>query len=39
MQGRSSVATPNAETYKQNEQGLEKQFETLFEGLPKRADD
>ena len=38
MQGRSSVATPNAETYKQNEQGLEKQFEPFLKAYQK-ADD
>src|SRR6266436_9261805 len=38
MQGRSTVATPNAETYKQNEQGLEKQFEAFLKAYQK-ADD
>src|SRR5260221_7512763 len=38
MQGRSSVAAPNAETYKQNEQGLEKQFEAFLKAY-QRGDD
>ena len=38
MQGGSTVATPNAETYKQNEQGLEKQFEPFLKAYQK-ADD
>jgi len=38
MQGRRTVATPNAETYKQNEQGLEKQFEAFLKAY-QRGDD
>jgi len=38
MQGRSTVATPNAETYKQNGQGLEKQFEPFLKAY-QRGDD
>jgi hypothetical protein len=38
MQERSTVATPNAETYKQNEQGLEKQFEAFLKAY-QRGDD
>jgi hypothetical protein len=38
IQGRSSVATPSAETYKQNEQGLEKQFEAFLKAY-QRGDD
>jgi len=38
MQGRSTVATPNPETYKQNEQGLEKQFEAFLKAY-QRGDD
>ncbi len=38
MQGRSSVAAPNTETYKQNEQGLEKQFEAFLKAY-QRGDD
>jgi hypothetical protein len=38
MQGRSSVAAPNPETYKQNEQGLEKQFEAFLKAY-QRGDD
>src|ERR1700688_3350817 len=37
-QGRSTVATPNAETYKQNGQGLEKQFEPFLKAY-QRGDD
>ena len=38
MQGRSTVAMPNAETYKQNEQGLEKQFESFLKAYQKGDD-
>ena len=38
MQGRSTVASPNTETYKQNEQGLEKQFEAFLKAY-QRGDD
>jgi hypothetical protein len=38
MQGRSTVASPSAETYKQNEQGLEKQFEAFLKAY-QRGDD
>ena len=38
MQGRSTFATPNAETYKQNGQGLEKQFEPFLKAY-QRGDD
>ena len=38
MQGRSTFATPNAETYKQNEQGLEKQFEPFLKAYQKGDD-
>jgi len=38
IQGRSSVATPSVETYKQNEQGLEKQFEAYLKAY-QRGDD
>ena len=38
MQGQSTVAAPNPETYKQNEQGLEKQFEAFLKAYQK-ADD
>jgi len=38
MQGRSTAATPNAETYKKNEQGLEKQFEAFLKAY-QRGDD
>jgi hypothetical protein len=38
MQGRSTVATPNTETYKQNGQGLEKQFEPFLKAYQKGDD-
>jgi hypothetical protein len=38
IQGRSSVATPNAETYKHDAQGLEKQFEPFLKAY-QRGDD
>jgi hypothetical protein len=38
LPGRSTVATPNAETYKQNGQGLEKQFEPFLKAY-QRGDD
>jgi hypothetical protein len=37
-QGRSTIATPNAETYKKNEQGLEKQFEPFLKAYQKGDD-
>jgi len=38
LDGRAAVAKPNAETYKQNEQGLEKQFEAFLKAY-QRGDD
>src|SRR5579859_6268552 len=38
MLGRSTVASANAETYKQNGQGLEKQFEAFLKAY-QRGDD
>jgi hypothetical protein len=38
LQGRSAIAASNAETYKQNEQGLEKQFEAFLKAY-QRGDD
>ena len=38
MQGRSTVASPNTETYKQNEQGLEKQFEAFLKAYQQGDD-
>jgi hypothetical protein len=38
LPGRTIVRTPNAETYKQNEQGLEKQFEAFLKAY-QRGDD
>ena len=38
MLGGSTVATPSPETYKQNEQGLEKQFEAFLKAY-QRGDD
>ena len=38
LHGRSAIAAPNAETYKQNEQGLEKQFEAFLKAY-QRGDD
>jgi hypothetical protein len=38
LHGRSTIATPNAETYKKNEQGLEKQFEPFLKAYQKGDD-
>jgi len=38
LQGRTTVAKPNTESYKQNEQGLEKEFEAFLKAY-QRGDD
>ena len=38
LPGRTIARTPNAETYKQNEHGLEKQFEAFLKAY-QRCDD
>jgi hypothetical protein len=38
LQGHYTIATPNPDTYKQNEQGLEKQFEAFLKAY-QRGDD
>jgi hypothetical protein len=38
IQGRTSVAASNSDSYKQNEQGLEKQFEAFLKAY-QRGDD